>query len=517
MKTMKKLFALLLAVLMVMGMATTAMADTGTTYSIKINSEHEDHTYTAYQIFAGKSAGSVLSDITWGDGVSAAGQTALQNAYGKTNASGVAGALSKTNVKAFADKAAQYLVNGKSGSYDSDSKQFLISGLKAGYYLIKETSNNLDGTEYAYSEYILEIVNNVEVNPKAGVPTLTKEVKLGGTETYKEAISATVGDTVYFKLTASLHAFAKDYSKYYFRFDDTLPAGLTYKGVALSVQSGTTTYPVSTPYYSVSESGNVLSVTVQDIHSMINAATGSPTTLSDKIIVEIETTVNETVTIGKEGNVNKAKLYFSNDPNSDYNGTGIPASLGHTKEAQAAVYSYQINVTKVDAADANTKLEDAEFIVGYNNGDNTYTWYVDENKNGVVDGTTSSEENATRFISDENGQLMIKGLKSGTYHIREKAAPAQYNLLTTDIIVIYSGSLSQDTGLINALTITSASGASHYSTDLDSGSINLTVTNTKGATLPTTGGIGTTIFYIVGGVLVLGAGAAFVMKRRNEA
>ena len=120
------------------------------------------------------------------------------------------------------------------------------------------------------------------------------------------------------------------------------------------------------------------------------------------------------------------------------------------------------------------------------------------------------------MTSDGNGQLMIKGLKSGTYHIREKAAPAQYNLLTSDIIVIYSGSLSQDSGLINALTITSASGASHYSTDLDSGSINLTVTNTKGATLPATGGIGTTIFYIVGGVLVLGAGAAFVMKKRNE-
>lgn len=515
MKTMKKLFALLLAVLMVMGMATTAMAD-DTTYTAKIYSEHAEHSYTAYQIFAGKLAGSVLSDITWGDGVSAAGQTALQNAYGKTNASGVAGALSKTNAPTFANNVAQYLVNGKSGSYDSGSKQFLISGLKAGYYLIKETGNNLDGTEHAYSEYILEIVNNVEVSPKSGVPTLTKEVKLGGTETYKEAISATVGDTVYFRLTASLHAYAKDYSKYYFRFDDTLPAGLTYKSVALSVQSGTTTYPVSTPYYSVSVIGNVLSVTVQDIHSMINAATGSPTTLSDKIFVEIETTVNENVTISKDGNINKATLYFSNDPNSNYDGTGSPGSLGHTKEAQAAVYSYQINVTKVDAADANTKLENAEFIVGYNNGDNTYTWYVDENKNGVVDGTTSSEENATRFISDENGQLMIKGLKSGTYHIREKAAPAQYNLLTTDIIVIYSGSLSQDTGLIDALTITSASGASHYSTDLDSASINLTVTNTKGATLPTTGGIGTTIFYIVGGVLVLGAGAAFVMKRRNE-
>ena len=406
MKTMKKLFALLLAVLMMVGMlATTAMAD-DTTYTAKIYSEHAEHSYTAYQIFAGKLAGSVLSDITWGDGVSAAGQTALETAYGKDSASGIAGTLSETNAPTFANNVAQYLVNGKSGSYDSGSKQFVIPGLKAGYYLIKETGNNLNGTEHAYSEYILQIVNNVEVSPKSGVPTLTKEVKLGGTETYKEAISATVGDTVYFKLTASLHAYAKDYSKYYFRFDDTLPAGLTYKGVALSVQSGTTTYPVSTPYYSVSESGNVLSVTVQDIHSMINAATGSSTTLSDKIIVEIETTVNETVTIGKAGNINTAKLYFSNDPNSDYNGTGTPTSLGHTKEAQAAVYSYQINVTKVDAADANTKLEGAEFIVGYNNGDNTYTWYVDKNENGVVDGTTSSEENATRFIVGRKPRAM---------------------------------------------------------------------------------------------------------------
>ena len=517
MKFAKKLFAALLATLMIVGMlATTAMAEE-TTYTIKVFSEHAEHSYTAYQIFSGKLSGSVLTDIAWGDGVSTDGQAALQTAYGKANASGVAGTLSETTAPLFAKNVAQYLVNGKTGTYDSGSKEFEISNLQAGYYLIKETSANLNGTGHAYSTHILYVVNNVEVSPKSGIPTLSKEVKLAGTEAYKDAISATVGDTVYFKLTAGLHTYAKDYSKYYFSFEDTIPTGLTYESVELFVQSGTTTYPVSNTFYTVNETGNLLTVTIQDIHSMIHAATGSPTTLGDKILVEIETTVNEDVEIGSAGNINTAVLRFANDPNENYSGSGVPASLGVTQEAQAAVYSYQINVTKVDAASASTKLEGAEFIIGYNNGDDTYTWYLDSDKDGVVDGTTNSDESATRFVSDENGVMNVKGLKSGIYHIREKVAPAQYNLLTSDVVVVYTGALSQDTGLLNALNITSASGVSHYSTDLTTGSINLTVANTKGATLPSTGGIGTTIFYIIGGVLVLGAAAAFTMKKRNEA
>ncbi|MBQ3134817.1 MAG: SpaH/EbpB family LPXTG-anchored major pilin [Oscillospiraceae bacterium] len=515
MKTMKKLFVCLLAVMMLA--ATLLLPASAAGYTIKINSDHDTHKYTAYQIFTGTLDGSVLSNLVWGNGVTVEGQAALQTLYSKSDASGIAGTLSDTTVAAFAENVAQYLneSNGEEGEYKSATKQFVISDLEAGYYLIVETTadSEMNGSEHAYSKHMLRIVNNVELSPKAGVPTLSKEVKLGAAGTYKEAVSATVGDTVYFRLTASLHTYVHDYEKCYFRFEDVLPAGLTFESATVSVLSGTTSYAMDPGSYSVDTAGAV-NVTIQDIHAAIRAATNSPTVISDKIVVEIETKVNSNLVLGSGGNENKAKLYFSNNPNEDYTGTGTPGSVGVTNEAKAIVYSYQVNLTKVDAADSATKLRGAQFILGYKNGDSTYTWFTAD-ANGVVNGTTASEDSATRFTTNENGLLSVKGLASGTYHIREKVAPAQYNLLTSDIIVQYSGSLSQDTGTLNALTITSVSGVSSSSTDVDTGAINLTVTNTKGAVLPETGGIGTTIFYVAGIVLMLGAAAVIIAKKRE--
>ncbi len=511
---MKKLFAFLMAAMLMVSMTIVPASAEGS-YTIKINSDHATHSYTAYQIFTGKLDGSVLSDLDWGVGVTDAGKTALQTLYSKSNASGVAGTLSDTTVGAFAENVVPYLneTEKKTGSYDSDNKQYVIAGLNAGYYLIKETSTGINGSEHAYSKYMLRIVNNVELSPKSGVPTLIKEVKLGETGSYKEAISATVGDTVYFKLTASLHTYVHDYEKYYFRFEDTLPAGLTYQGATVSVLSGTQSYSLKDGDYSVDTTGEV-KVTIPDIHAAIKNASGADTVISDKIVVEIKTTTNGTLTIGEAGNVNTAKLYFSNDPNENYDGTDLPDSVGVTGQASAIVYSYQIKLTKVDAADANTKLEGAEFIVGYKNGDNTYTWFT-ANADGVINGTTASEDGATRFKTNSEGILNVIGLASGTYHIREKVAPAQYNLLTSDVIVQFSGALSQDTGKLNSLSISSASGASSSSTDLSTGTISLTVTNTKGAVLPETGGIGTTIFYVAGIALMLGAAAVIIAKKRE--
>lgn len=511
---MKKLFAFLLAVMLMAAMAIVP-ANAAGSYTIKINSDHAEHSYTAYQIFTGTLDGSVLSNLVWGDGITEAGKTELQSAYSKSDASGVAGTLSDTTVSAFAEKVALHLneENKKTGSYDSENKQYVIAELEAGYYLIKETSDLGSGSEHAYSKYMLRIVNNVELSPKSGVPTLIKEVKLGETGTYKEAISATVSDTVYFKLTASLHTYVHDYEKCYFRFEDEIPAGLTYAGATVSILSGTQSYTVDASDYSVDTTGSAVKVTIPDIHTAIKSATNASTVISDKIVVEIKTTVNEDVVLGSAGNINTAKLYFSNNPNENYTGTGVPASVGATAPAKAIVYSYQVELTKVDAADASVKLEGAEFIIGYKNGDNTYTWFTANN--GVISGTTASEDSAARFTTDSNGVLTIPGLASGTYHIREKTAPAQYNLLTSDIIVQFAGSLSQDSGTLNALTISSASGVSSSSTDLGTGTIRLTVTNTKGAVLPETGGMGTTLFYIVGAALMLGAAAVIVAKKRE--
>ena len=231
MKHIKKLASLLLALVMVFALATTAFADETTTYSITINNSAEGHTYEAYQIFTGdlveKDGTKILSNIVWGSGISEAGQTALGDAAAKAET-----LTTEADVKAFAKAVAPYLTTAAGSANTPTDGKYVISGLDAGYYLVKDKDNSLANTPDAYTEYIVKVVSNVEASPKSDVPEVEKKVKdtndsTGVTSGWQDSADYDIGDSIPFQLKATLANNVSSYTTYKVVFHDTLSKGLT--------------------------------------------------------------------------------------------------------------------------------------------------------------------------------------------------------------------------------------------------------------------------------------------------
>ena len=221
--------------------------------------------------------------------------------------------------------------------------------------------------------------------------------------------------------------------------------------------------------------------------------------------------MNEAAIISGNGNDNTANLEYSNDPNNS--ASGDPAN-GKTPDKEAVVFAYELDVTKVDGADANKKLKDAEFILYNADGE-----YAVVDNAGKVTNWTKTESEATTLKSDTNGLFKIAGLDDGKYYLKETKAPEGYNLLDAPIEIVIDATTSAFG--ITELTITVDDGDNTTNDtangDKANGIVATTVKNNVGATLPETGGMGTTIFYALGGLLAVGAVILLVTKRRMDA
>ena len=192
------------------------------TYSITINNSATGHTYEAYQIFTGDLSGTTLSNIVWGSGISEAGQTALGDAAAKAET-----LKTEADAKAFAKEVAPYLTSAVSANTVTDGK-YVISGLAAGYYLVKDQDGSLTGDNDAYTEYIVRVVKDTTAMPKSDFPIVDKKVKDNdGSTEYKDAADYNMGDSVPFQLKATLANNVSAYTTYKVVFHDTLSKGLT--------------------------------------------------------------------------------------------------------------------------------------------------------------------------------------------------------------------------------------------------------------------------------------------------
>ena len=233
MKHIKKLASLLLALVMVLSLAVTAFADEPTTYSITNNNSTAGHTYEAYQIFTGdlatnEAGNKVLSNIVWGSGVSEAGQTALGDAAAKAET-----LKTEADAKAFAKAVAPYLTTAAGSANTVTDGKYVISGLAAGYYLVKDQDGSLTGDADAYTEYIIKVVSDTTATPKSSVPTVEKKVKdtndsTGVTSDWQDSADYDIGDSIPFQLKATLADNVSSYTTYKVVFHDTLSKGLTY-------------------------------------------------------------------------------------------------------------------------------------------------------------------------------------------------------------------------------------------------------------------------------------------------
>lgn len=568
MKQAKKLAAVLLSLVLVLALAVPASA--AGNYTITITNDQTGHTYEAYQIFAGDVSddtqqggnveGPILSNITWGSGVDNTRYAALLAALqadgtigarfaainDATDAAAIAAALdgaATTDAEAFANVVSGFLSDTATASTAGDGV-YTITGLDAGYYLVKDRDGSLQDNPATATEYIVQVLGNVNMEPKdSDVPTVEKKVSEedyhqdnGYGTTYNDVADWDIGDSVPFKLIGSIPDMSA-YDTYEYIFNDTLSDGLTLQEDTIKV------------YIAVDkndEVGDYIPLKKGDDYTLTTTNTenggGSFSIAFDNlknapyvgqgdrhfVIVTYDATLNANAEIGLDGNPNSVDLQFSNDPNGD--------GLGRTTEDTVIVFTYELDGTKVDGENPDTKLEGAEFVLF--NGGHTRVAHIENGKlvewvelpdeynsnnyQQIPYETWETFNKTTNVImtSAAEGAFGVSGLDDGTYHLMEIKAPNGYNLLEEDVQLVIAATTANGqtwngtaADALTALTITVDPGDAEDG-NLGTGAVNVTVRNNQGATLPETGGMGTTLFYIIGGLLVVGAGILLVVRIR---
>ncbi len=537
-------------------------------YTVTIrNSDDPNHKYEAFQIFKGTVAtdGS-LTEIDWGSGVNGKAlletlkkKTAYQNC---TDANDVAEVIAEFKDDSpelfdFADTVVAH-INQQQAINDDDNNVF--EDLQAGYYLIRDAKETSPG--HSQTRYLLRVTENIIVDAKDTCPELSKGIVATEDDPATEANElslvdsndAAVGDTVKYMLNSKVPDM-KYYNRFYFVVKDTMSKGLTFNDdVAITING---TDLVEDEDFTVSSSG----IDSTDIEIVILEFKANYDDQKDApIVITYSATVNENAVIGTPGNDNKVHLQYSSNPNFVYEGnkpggdTTVPT--GVTPEDVVRTYVTEIELTKLDekgneltgaqfnitgtsmnrvqitstefvAADDGTyyKLKDGKYTTEAPTENDPTTPDVNEDNSASYDSTTikyrletksewvtvSESVSLTQWV-DANGKLKFTGLSEGTYTITETVAPNTYKKLDNPITVV--------------VTFVPGNGTTeaHWTYTVDNGepqttnkTIGISVTNVKGSVLPSTGGMGTTVLYIAGGIMVLAAFVLIVSKKRAAA
>ena len=507
-KAMKKLMAALLAVAMVCAMAIPAFAAAGT----EVTGSKVDvtkHDFEAYQIFSAKldSTKGTLSDVKWGDGVKgdellAALKTAttLGDFASCNSASDVAEKLEAFNTEQ-ATKFAAFVANG----YLSNTKTAgtgTIELLDAGYYLIKDVTE-VDG-EYDASNLTLLLVSGPEIvtpKVKTDIPTLQKKVQdkndsIGESATtgWQDSADYDIGDIIPYQLTATLGN-VSNFDTYYVKFVDNMDH-LTYNSIT-SVKVDDTTLTAGEYTSSWDPASKTLKVSINNVKAY-GATNGS------KIIVEYTAILDSDAVIGSTGNPNEAHLIFSNNPNGN--------GYGKTAPDKNIVFTYKVVANKVDQK--GVALPGAAFAL------------YKKLPNVPTDGTSHILQDGDAYAPVKelnvgvNGEVADKtmttfewdGIDDGEYMIKEIITPAGYNSIEPIKFTV-----TADHEIESAdPKFTSLTGGDDFTGEVSTGTLTTKIENRMGSTLPGTGGIGTTIFYVVGGGLMLAAAILLITKKRME-
>ena len=541
-KAMKKLMAALLAVAMVCAMAIPAFAFESWETEEDLNKNHD---YIAFQIFKGVISSKdnpTLSDVTWGSHIThpddfleklkdapiIGAQFHSIDATDATDAATVQKVLavisqwndSDDDSIAFARFVCHYLYS------NGDPQSTIVGGGGAikipepGYYLIVDTINFNDGDHYhAYNSFLL--VNdthqgeyNVIINHKVVKPTVEKKVydndnnDISSAGGWGSSADHAINEKFQFQLIAKLPAGRDEgraydyYDKYTVCFNDTLSEGITYDGLdSVVIESNGTPYDITndSSKYDIDisnlKSQNSFVVKIHDVKNCVaNLNDGATITVTYTAHLNDKAYVN--IAGGSTSNINKVYLTYSNNPKDE-------SSIGKTPESTPVyVYTYQLNNTKYhDDDNPNNVLAGAGFRLYSDEACHD----EDEIKLKMNDDDTysrdfSTEGKGVEMISGQDGQFNVKGLDAGTYYLKETKTPDGYSACKVIPVTIKADHSRND------------------QVNLEGSNLTNDIVNIKagGITLPSTGGIGTTLFYVVGGGLMVAAIVLLVTKKRME-
>ena len=525
---MKKVFAAAAAIATVFGLAATTVATANAaggnatlTVSTK-DAKFAGKTVNAYKMFSatvssdGGAVSHTLNDVWKPFFKNSVGLTDVTDANVNDKANDYVSKLKDSALTAFAAKASNWAQT-KTNNITADATATVsknaatdgkytatFTGLDYGYYVVAVPGATVADTNSQYAALVRVHSTTVGVDIKGDLPTVDKKVQVNGTG--QNATDAKIGDTLTFTLTSTIPDMSA-YSTYTFNFKDTLSKGLTFEQVksvkvedkTLSVNTDYTVTPPTAP-------NNTLTVAMNDFKAKQQANAGK------KITVTYTATLNENAVVGGAGNVNSATIQYSNNPST--NGTG------DSEPSKVRVFTYGFTVDKYTGdqyTDAATRLAGAKFTLAPKNGSAISFVQVSAGSataNAVYRVANAGETGATTTITTPaNGKVVFEGLKNGEYTLTETEAPAGYNKLASAIGVKVNGQ-NDGTDTTNAtVTITyNNDNGSSYNQTASNGVI--PVRNKSGAILPSTGGMGTIAFTVIG-VLVIALGVAWTLKRKN--
>ena len=482
------MLALLAAFALVLAMAVPAFADGANQGTISVPAG-SSHTYKVYQIFTGDYSNGKLSNVKWG-----------QNSKNREGAS-VGGKVSEDVLNQLAavvnDSDAKKLEVIEKYA-DLDNKEFATvthsnsAKVAPGYYLFKDTTTTAEN-----EVYITEVVGDVTIKAKnSNVPGFEKKLKdtndtEGTTTDWQDVADHDIGDKIPFKLEGTVPDDYVEYDSYYFAFHDEEEAGLTFNPESVKVSVDGAEIKTGFEVETSPTDGCSFEVVFSNLKDIAAVQAGS------KIRVEYTATLNENAVIGGNGNLNKAQLEYSNKPS-------VTDSRGKTVWDNVVVFTYQVVVNKyANSVGENNKLKGAEFTL----------------TKKLKDGTPKV---ITAVKYEDGVQFIFKGLDDGEYTLTETVTPEGYNTIDpiTFTVTATHGTEWDGKGvrgnLITALTGNAAPGEITFTPDKGTGALTTNVINKSGTVLPSTGGMGTTVFYVVGGGLMAVAVVLLVTKKRME-
>ncbi|MEA4954336.1 MAG: SpaH/EbpB family LPXTG-anchored major pilin [Pseudoflavonifractor sp.] len=517
MKTLKKSLYLLLVLTFMLALTIPAFAE-DPTYSITVTNNPtttgvsiNGNTYSAYKLFSviydtGKTAYSYTAD-----------DSCLSVAYNGKTGSALVDWLSDATrttaeVRDFADYVYTTYINvanpptSAAATASGESATIDLTSAGAGYYLVYGTGSASDGAATITASVALTTTDpTVTVTPKLSAPTLTKEIYHNESGTWGVVGDNQIGDTVQYRTTSSVPD-TNNYDSYTYVIHDTLTSGLTFDSGSVVVKINDTTALTEGTDFTVTASGQTFTVSFTDVKSLISTY---DLDTDDDFYVYYGATLNQGAILYTAGhNDNTAYLEYSNNPYATGEGGSTPTT-GNTTPVTVYDWTFTMGVKKVNSK--NEALTGAEFALSESSGSDYTAIALIDNKDGTYTVAPSGTAGTVTTISA--GNITIKGLDdSTTYYLHETKAPDGYNALTEPVTFAISAAYTEAGNELAAGSPTVSVTMNNETTA--STTLSTDIKNLTGAELPSTGGIGNTIFYIIGGTLAAGAGIMLIARKR---